>query len=120
MDLFAAGFEYNEIAEIGVEESRKALLRYESSMGSLHPVQERTIDGPRRDDGRSMKTAGGIHAVIEDDSARLFVLGSTPRGIPYRQWEIPLPVTGPKQCDFCPRADVIVVVESQHVTYVRL
>ena len=74
----------------------------------------------KRDDGRSMKTAGGIHAVIEDDSARLFVLGSASRGIPYRQWKIPLPATGPKQCGFCPRADVIAVVESQHVTYVRL
>ena len=54
-------------------------------MDSLHSVQERTIDGPRRDDVRSVKTVGGMHAVIEDDPARLFALGSASRGIPYRQ-----------------------------------
>ena len=119
IDLFAAGFEYNAIVKIDHDESRKALLRFKSSMDSLCPIEERAVDDPLWSHGCSMKTVGGIHAVVGGGSAQLFALGSASRGIPYKQWEIPLPVVGPFGYGFFPHADVFAVVELQHaVTYV--
>ena len=94
IDLFAAGLEYNTIAKIDLDESRKALLRFKSGMDSLCPIEERAVDDPLWSYGCSIKTVGGIHAVIGGGSAQLFALGFASRGIPYKQWEIPLPTVG--------------------------
>ena len=117
-DLFAAGFKYNATARIDLDDSRKALLRYKSSMNSLRPAEERMVDDIRPTYLSTMKTIGGIHAITERNSVRLFALGSASRGIPYKQWEIPLPFDE-YSYDFCPRADLFAVVEWQLVEYVR-
>ena len=87
-------------------------------MDSLCPIEERVVDDIRPDYSSTMKTNGGIHAIPENDSVRLFALGSASRGIPYKQWEIPLPFDE-YSYDFCPRADLFAVVEWQLVEYVR-
>ena len=118
IDLFAAGFEYNETARIDLDESRKALLRYKSGIDSLRPVEERAVEDPRRNFEHSTKAVGGIHAIVDGDTAHLFALGSASRKIPHEQWEIPLPVANPECYAFCPHANVFAAVEFSDSRYV--
>ena len=61
-------------------------------------------------EGFSLKTAGGVHAVLTD-SVRLFTLGSTSRGIPFKEWEIPCPINDPIDWKIYPCANLIAFVE---------
>ena len=54
---------------------------YESGIDSLRPVEERAVEDPREDYGHSTKAVCGVHAIVNDDSAHLFALGSASRGI---------------------------------------
>ena len=62
------------------------------------------------DDLEDATTAGGVYAIM-NDKVRLFTLGSVSRGIPYKQWTIPLPDIVPENYGFYPDADVIAFVE---------
>lgn len=68
----------------------------------------------------SVVTGGGVCAVLEDDSVRLFTLGSASRRIPDKEWEIPLPVTSPAKCALYPGADVIVFAYLQQLRSAHL
>ena len=86
-------------------------------MESLCPIEKR-VDH-LREDYDAGRTVGGVHAIVDSGSALLFALGSASRGIPYKQWEIPLPITGPTVgYGFCPRANVFAVVKLQSAGYV--
>ena len=52
------------------------------------------------------RSAGDVYAIL-DDSVRLFTLGSASRGIPFKEWRIPLPVGAVDDYCFHPGADVI-------------
>lgn len=112
IDLFAAGFEHNAAAGISLTDSRKALLKYESNPYSLVPVGERAVDGIEEWNGRGTRAAGGVFAVLGNDSVRLVSPGSASRGIQHEEWEIPRPTARPltEYC-FDPGADVIAFVE---------
>lgn len=64
---------------------------------------------------RRIKVIGGVCAIVRD-SARFVRLGSTSRGIPPKEWEIPLPVADPAEYTHYPGADVIAFVELQGMT----
>ena len=110
IDLFAAGLEYNAVAGIDLAESRKALLRYSSSLDSLSPIEKRMVTEIRMENGYLSNTAGGVHAVFID-SVRLRSLGSASRGIPSKEWKIPSPIDTPVYFYLYPGANLIAFVE---------
>ena len=120
LDLFATGFEYNAGAGISLADSREALLRYRSSLDTLRPIGERTVESRRAYGADSASTVGGVCAIVKEDSVRLFTLGSSSRGIPYNEWEIPTPVINPWYSCFYPGADVIAFLDLQEMRYVGL
>ena len=64
-----------------------------------------------------IKVAGGVYAILEDQ-VQLFALGSVSRGIPYKEWAIPLPVIASQDYGFYPGADIIAFLEVQGLTCV--
>ena len=77
----------------------------------LFPIEERTVGGLRAPGKfEDAKVIGSVYAILKD-KVRLFALGSGLRGIPYKEWTIPLPVTAPYGYGFYPDADIIVFVE---------
>ena len=117
VDLFKVGLEYNATAGVNLDESRKALLQYNTCLKSLSPIEKRVVDFLPPSEGYSFKTAGGVHAVVKN-SVRLFSPGSALRRIPYKEWEIPLPAAHPRGYCFYPGADIIAFVDSLR-TYVQ-
>ena len=110
IELFATGLEHNDEAGIDLAESRKAFLQYNSSLGSLQPVEERMAGEVQVDADYRSRTAGGVHAVFMNQSVRLFSLGSASRGIPYKEWEIPSPIDDPTGYHIYPATDLIAFV----------
>ena len=55
---------------------------------------------------------GGVYVIIKE-SVRLFAPGSALRGIPHKEWEIPLPILDPTNFCFYPDADVIAFTKLQ-------
>jgi hypothetical protein len=109
IDLFSAGLEYNATVGVDLADSRKALLQYRSSLDSLRPTDKRVVDDLPFS---HIEATGGVYAAV-GDSVLLFTLGSTSRGIPYKEWEIPLPVDSFKEWGFYPGADVIFFIEGR-------
>ena len=118
IELYATGLEYNAAAGISLTDSQNALYRYRFNLQSLRPVEKRTVNVLRSGNVGDAKSVGGIHAVIKD-SVRLFALGSASRGIPHREWEIPLPVTDPAAFCLHPGGDVIAFLEQGEIKCVR-
>ena len=121
IDPFATGLEYNAEAGISLAYSQKALLQYRSSLDSLSPIEVKAVSNLTWEDldEGSMKTAGGVYTIVKDP-VRLFTLGSASRGIPQKEWEIPLPVVNPAGYSFYPGANVIAFVELQGAACVNL
>lgn len=113
--LFSIGLEYNAGAGTDLPAGQEALDKYYSNFYSLNPVEERGVPNTEYSDlnQRCTKVVGGVCAVIGDDSVRLTTLGSTSRGIPRKEWEIPLPVVDPVDYTLCPDANVIAFVKLQ-------
>ena len=110
LDLYAAGLEYNSIVGVDLAESRRAFDQYLSNLDSLSFVEKRTVnDLQAPEDCKVSMTASGVHAVV-DASVRLFTLGSALRGIPYKEWEIPFPITSGNNYSFFPDAGIIALV----------
>lgn len=53
------------------------------------------------------KIAGGVCAVVKDDSVLLSTLGSASRGTQRKEWKVPLPAANPRDYCFYPDADVM-------------
>ena len=119
IDLFSAGLEYNAAAGVSLDDSRKALHQFRSSLDSLRPIEERTVDRKSSEYVEFEKPAGGVYPIVDGSSVRLFTLGSASRGIPHKEWEIPLPVAELAGYGFCPGADVIAFVELQEAKCVH-
>jgi len=110
--------EHNPAAGIDLAESRKALFQYLTNFKTLSPIEERTVDNLRiPNDIRDTEAAGGVYAIVMDQ-VRLFTLGSASRGIPYKEWTIPLPVTEPESYGFYPGADIIAFIKVSRWTCV--
>jgi len=109
IDLYSTGLEYNAAAGVSLADSRKALLQYRASLDSLCPSEKWTV----KDIATTAvfcRSAGDVYAILED-SVRLFTLGSPSRGIPFKEWRIPLPVYGVGDYCFHPGADVIAFLD---------
>lgn len=120
IDLFSTGLEYNAAAGVSLDDSRKALLRYCSSLDSLRPVEEKMMDRKWPEYVELEKPVGGVYPIVNGSSIRLFTMGSASRGIPHKEWEIPLPVVDLACYGFYPGADVIAFVELREPKYIRL
>ena len=120
IDLFAAGLECNAEAGINLADSQKALLQYRSGLDSLRPIEVKAVSNLEPDDldENYMRAAGGVYAIVKDP-VRLFTLGFVSRGIPQKEWEIPLPVANPAGYSFYPDANVITFVELQEASCVN-
>ena len=120
MDLFSAGLEYNAGAGVSLDDSRKALLQYRSSLDSLRPTEVRVADRLWPDQTEFEYSAGGVYPNVDGSSLRLFTMGPTSRGVPQKEWEIPLPVVNLAGYGLCPEDDVIAFVDLQEANLVRL
>ena len=118
IELFAAGLEHNAAAGIGLAGSQKAFLQYRATLDSLRPAEERTVDGLQPWHQEHAQSVGGVYAIMKDDAVCLLTLGSASRGIPFKEWEIPLPTEDPAGYAFYPNADVIAFVKLQEVVFV--
>jgi len=80
----------------------------------LSPIDEKEMDEYLRTPAEVgyIKAAGGICAILTDQ-VRLFAVGSIARGIPYKEWAIPLPVITPQDYEFDPGTDIIAFLEVQ-------
>jgi hypothetical protein len=116
IDLFSAGLEYNPRAGISLAHSKEALLRYRSNLDPLWPIEVGRIQENDMISEKN-KAAGGVYVNVKDDLVRLFALSSTSRGIPRKQWEIPLPVADPWGYCFHPDADVIAFFKLEYVHF---
>lgn len=119
IDLFAVGLEYNEASGVSLNDSQKALLQYRTSLGTLRPIEEKTVNSMPWWNGNCAEAAGGVYSIIEGGSVRLFTLGSASRGITHKEWRIPVPVAYVSGYCFYPGADVIAFVEHEGLPYVR-
>ena len=118
IELYAAGFEYNPAAGIDLAESGKALSQHLSNLYQLRPAEGWEAKNLRvKDNVDNVKSSGGVIAIV-NESVRLFVLGSSSRKIPSKEWEIPLPPIELENYGFYPAADIIAFVELQEMLYV--
>ena len=114
LDLHAAGFVYNPVAGVDLPERRRTFHEYLSSLDFLSSVRKRIVDGPEfQGQTAYSKTAGGVYAIITEARVHLIALGSALRGIPYREWEIPVPSAFVEKYDFYPNADIVAFVVCQ-------
>jgi len=110
--------EHNPAAGIDLSESRKVFSQYLTNFGTLSPIEEKTAGNLQVPDSTiNAKVVGGVYAIM-NDQVQLFTLGSPSRGIPYKEWTIPLPVTAPEGYGFYPGADIIAFVKQQSPMYV--
>lgn len=111
IDLFAAGFKYNAAAGISLADSRKAFAQYHSNLETLHSIEEKAVAklGPEYAD--YIRSTSGVHGIIVRGSVRLYTLGSISRGIPRKEWEIPIPAVDLACYSFHPPADIIAFVD---------
>ena len=70
------------------------------------------------DMGDMTLAAGGVLAIMKNDSLRLSTLGSVSRGILHEKWKIPLPFTVPDRYAFYLGADAIAFVKWQEAACV--
>ena len=119
IDLFSAGFKYNAETRVSLADSQKALLQYRSSMDSLHPIEDKMVECLQTSHTDFTTSASGIHVIVKNDLVQLFTLGSALRGIPHKEWEIPLLDADPGDYDFDSSADVITFIGLQGMVYVR-
>lgn len=116
IDLFASGLEYNPGTNTSLADSRKALAQYRSNLDSLCPIEERMVEGLHERDANPARMAGGICAIVRDGSVRLFTPGPASRGIPHKEWKIPVI---PLDYCFYPCADVIAFLVLQELRFVH-
>jgi hypothetical protein len=117
LELYAVGLEHNPAAGIDLAGSRDALRRYLTGLIRLSPIEERMVKDLQIPDVDEAKVAGDVYAIV-NDRVRLFTPGSVSRGIPYKDWAIPLPAASLENSGFYPGADIIAFVELPVPTWV--
>jgi hypothetical protein len=59
---------------------------------------------------------GGTFGILWKNAAKFITLGSISRGIPRKEWDVPLNDVEALRFTFCPRANVMVIVEEVEST----
>ena len=102
----------NPRIETPIAGCRLALASYRKRWETLDPVEKLNGDF-HLDRDRGLWSAAiavsGVYGLLWKDRIRFFALGSTSRGIPIREWEIPLKDIEARAFAFYPRANVMAV-----------
>ena len=118
IDLLSAGLEYNASTRPRFANNQTA-LQYRSEVESLYLVELMTMEGLQLDMGDMTLVAGGVLAIMKNDSLRLSTLGSVLRGILHEKWKVPLLFTVPDRYAFYLGADAIAFVKWQEAARVH-
>ncbi|KAF9643840.1 hypothetical protein BDM02DRAFT_3191141 [Thelephora ganbajun] len=112
IDLFTAGLEDNPAVNLTLADKRKAFYEHRMKWRTLEPVKkwQRTIGSIFNTGSRA--TALGVYAFIADSKefVEFITLESVSRGIPRKEWKLPLPDFALSDFAINPQADVLVVV----------
>ena len=115
IDLYVAGLEYNPGTGVPLADNREALRHHLAAILLLRLVEPKIVDDPPLRGGCFTMTAGGTYAIFRD-SIRFYDPGSAPRGIPYKEWEIRVPIDYcPDTARYCfyPEAKIIAFIKTQ-------
>jgi len=110
VDLFAAGLKDNPTVNLSLANKHRALDEYRAKWGAFGSIQkrERKIDGFTS--GSLQARGSGVFGFVPvwERSIRFMTLESVSRGIPQKEWQIPLPPDFlPHSFAICPQADVL-------------
>ena len=89
---------------------RAALEAYCKRWKSLEPIEEWHKELPPAN-RRRFGVVGGTFGILLDNSAEFITLGSFSRGIPRKEWDVPLGDIEAFHFTVCPRANALVVLE---------
>jgi len=108
IDLFAVGLERNPRVERSLANCRLALAAYCRKWETLDPAEkwEKALDVPGVQD---VIAIGGTYGLLWEDSVKFFTLGSVLRGVPRREWDVPLKDSTGYVFAFYPRANIMAV-----------
>ena len=110
VDLFDAGLQPNPRTKASLADCRAALEAYSRRWGALDPAEkwDKSLDVSTI---LEAVVVSGTYGILWVNSIKFFTLGSVSRGIPKREWEIPLEHTEASIFTFYPQANVVAIVE---------
>ena len=82
----------------------------------MNPVEEWDKDLHSLAYDTVVNVVGGTFGILLKNSAKFITLGSISRGIPRKEWDVPLGDLEPSYFTFSPRADLLVIVEEVQLT----
>ena len=111
INLFGAGLQHNPRTKTSLADCYKALRTYCTSWETLDPAEK--WDKVLYDVYSTRKTdvVSGTYGFLRGNAIKFFTPGAVSRGIPGKEWDIP--VKGFEACifTFYPQADVVAVAE---------
>ena len=110
IDLFGTGLQRNPRTKAPLMDCRAALKTYCEGWETLNPVEEWDVDLESLA-CEAVNVVGGTVGILLEDSVKFITLGSILRGIPRKEWDIPLGDFESFYFAFCPRTDLLVIVE---------
>jgi hypothetical protein len=114
IDLCAAGFEDNPHVNISLADKRRAFDDYRMKWDAFHLIKkwERAVDNPNPD--HQVRGPGVYGFVVGPPKFIEFLsLESVSRGVPPREWKVPLPDFELLKLAINPHADLLVVIEGK-------
>ena len=113
--LFGAGLQRNPRTKASLTDCRAALETYCKGWGALDPIEQ--WDGDLHSSTyEATDVVGGTFGILWKDSAKFITLGSTSQDIPRKEWDVPLGDFESCYFAFCPRANVLAIVENVEST----
>jgi hypothetical protein len=104
--------EDNPSVNISLADKRRAFDEYRAKWDTFHPIQklERKVDNFYPDCHAS---GSGVHGFVTSSKKFIEFLGldSVSRGVPRKEWKVPLPDFEPFDFAINPHADVLVAIE---------
>ena len=111
IDLFDSGLQRNPRTKASLTDCCAALEAYRRSWESLDPLEEDDVGPLSFADGEAL-VVGGTFGILDENLAKFITLGSISRGIPSKEWDVPLNDLEAFDFSFYPRANVLAVVEA--------
>ena len=109
--IFSAGLKDNPSVNLSLADKRRILCEYRTKWGALSPIQK--SEGRTKNSPMTFRaSASGVFCFVvgRDDFIQFSTLGSISRGIPRKEWRVPLPAgISLKHFAICPQADVLAV-----------
>jgi len=111
IDLFGAGLQHNPRTKTSLDGCRKALEAYRDRWQTLDHAKKWDKTLHHVDDIQNATAVGGTYGILWKNAIKFFTLGSVSRGIPEREWDIPLKNYEARIFTFYPQADIMAVEE---------